>query len=151
MKTELGKSFIEKKSYLTPSPLTLDKGVAGHIEFGKLASAFILSNMSGSLDFQNFSFSGTALTFDPQYPTVFSLYDPFMVYSVSSKHQDFLITQVTNGSFYVGQDANGTYSLYSVDAVIRLDFLDAGVSMSDMVLFPGMYIRFDPKMNKTLK
>lgn len=110
-----------------------------------------MSNQSGSLDFQAFSFSGTSLTFDPQYPTVFSLYDPFVVYSVASTYRDFLITQVTNGSFYVGQDANGTYSLYSVDAVIRLDFLDAGVVMSDMVLFPGMYIRFDPKMNKTLK
>jgi hypothetical protein len=88
---------------------------------------------------------------DPTYPTVYSLYDPFMSYTVSSLHKDFLITQVTNGSFYVGTEPNGTYSLYSVDAVIRLDFLSEAKHMADMVLFPGMYIRFDPKMNKTLE
>jgi hypothetical protein len=151
MKTELGKSFIDKKEYLGNDPLVLDKWMAGHIEFGKLASAFILSNKSGSLDFDDFVFSGATLTVNPEYPTVFSLYDPFTVYSVASLYRDFLVTQVTNGSFYIGRDDDGTYSLYSVDAVIRLDFLDNGAHMSDMVLFPGMYIRFDPKMNKILK
>lgn len=103
------------------------------------------------MDFKAFSFSGTQLIFDPVYPTVFSLYDPFTSYTVASLHKDFLLTQITNGSFYVGEEANGTYSLYSVDAVIRLDFLSGGKHMADMVLFPGMYIRFDPKMNPSLE
>ena len=57
---------------------------------------------------------------------------------------------MTNGSFYVGTEADGTHSLYSIDAVVRLDFLSDGKKMTDMTLFPGMYIRFDPKMNPSL-
>lgn len=34
---------------------------------------------------------------------------------------------------------------------MRLDFLSDNKKMSDMVLFPGMYIRFDPKMNSSLE
>ena len=35
-------------------------------------------------------------------------------------------------------------SIYSIDAVIELTFFDKGEKMTDMILFPGMYIRFDP-------
>jgi hypothetical protein len=101
VRSEIGISSIEKIPYNKKEPLSLEKGSAGYIEFGKLATAFILSNQSGAVDFTAFSFSGTRLTFDPLYPTVFSLYDPFTSYTVSSLHQDFLLTQITNGSFYV--------------------------------------------------
>lgn len=68
-----------------------------------------------------------------------------------SRDKDFGITQVTNGSFYLGTEKDGTISIYSVDAVVRLDFLSDGKIMTDMVLFPGMYIRFNPKMNSSLE
>ena len=148
--SDIAQSYIQKESYKTTTATALAKGDAGHIEFWLLATAFVLTDSSGSLDFQDFSLSWKTLTFHPKYPTVFSLYDPFSIYKVSSGMGDFDITQVTNWSFYVGTEEDGTISVYSVDAVIRLDLLAEGKSMTDMVLFPGMYIRFDSKMNKTL-
>lgn len=128
----------------------LDTSEAGYIEFWKLSTAFFLWDSSWSLSFENMRLSGATLTIDSQYTSIVSLYDPFTIYTIESAYGDFSITQVTNGSFYVWREKDGTYSLYSIDSVVRLDFLDKGVKMTDMVLFPGMYIRFDPKMNASL-
>lgn len=58
--------------------------------------------------------------------------------------QSYQITQITNGSFYISDEVDKTVSIYSIDAVIELTFFDKGEKMTDMILFPGMYIRFDP-------
>lgn len=132
------------------SPVTLAKGQAAYIEFGKLASAFALWDGSGTIAPNAYTLSGHELTIDPQYSAIFSLYDPFSVYTIRSSSRDFSLTQVTNGSFYIGTEADGTHSLYSIDAVVRLDFLSEWKEMTDMTLFPGMYIRFSPTMNSSL-
>lgn len=128
----------------------LETWEAGYIEFWKLATAFLMGNQSGELSFGDITLSWTALTIDPQFPSIISLYDPFTIYSIQSIYEDFTITQVTNGSLFVWREKDGTYSLYSIDSVVRLDFLDKWAKMTDMVLFPGMYIRFDPRMNPSL-
>lgn len=147
---EAGKKKLQKESLSDSHNASLEKWQAGYIEFGKLASAFFLSNSSWSLSFDSVSLSGQILQIDPRYSSIISLYDPFSVYTINSKNNDFSLVQVTNGSFYVGMENDGTYSVYSIDAVVRLDFLSQGKKMTDMVLFPWMYIRFDPLMNKTL-
>ncbi len=69
---------------------------------------------------------------------------------MKSVKDDYLISQITNGSFYLSREGDGTVSVYSIDAVIRLDFLDKGNYMTNMLLFPGMYIRFNPEYNRNL-
>ncbi len=61
------------------------------------------------------------------------------------------MSQITNGSFYISDEPDGTVSIYSIDAVVGLTFFDKGIKMTDMILFPGMYIRFDPQENSSLK
>ena len=85
-----------------------------------------------------------------EYPGIISFYDPFVTYTYQSVAGDYSIQQMTNGSFYVGREQDGTISLYSIDAVIRLAFLHEKNRMSDMILFPGMYVRFDPSLNRNL-
>lgn len=151
IKNEDETSSIDKKRSETNQSVTLGKWEVWYIDFWLLSSAFVLSDQSGTLDFSHFSLSDKELTFDSQYSTVFSLYDPFTTYLMKSRDKDFAITQVTNGSFYVGTEKDATISIYSVDAVVRLDFLSDGEAMTDMMLFPGMYIRFDPAVNSSLK
>lgn len=153
-KTPNGKQSIEKnkKTFAqAQSDIALGPSQAGFIEFGRLATAFFLQNSSGTLSFRDMNLSGTVLTIDPQYATIVSMYDLFTTYTIRSLNWDFSISQITNGSLYIWMENDGTYSLYSIDSVVRLDFLDAWNTMTDMVLFPGMYIRFDPKMNKALE
>lgn len=145
------KSYIDRKVYSQDTPTRLEKWEAWQVEFGLLASAFVLADQGGILDFDHYSLSGKTLSFDPRYPAVFSLYDPFTLYSLASINNDFALTEITNGSFYVGMEIDNTISVYSIDAVIRLDFFSDGKKMTDMVLFPGMYIRFDPSMNTSLE
>jgi hypothetical protein len=97
------------------------------------------------------SVSGQVLRFSANSPALVSLYDPFSNYTITTDDNTFSIEQITNGSFYFGKEQDGTISIYSIDAVGRLNFLDRGTRMTDMVVFPGMYIRFDPTLNAGLK
>lgn len=73
------------------------------------------------------------------------------MYRVVNKNHSYGIDQITNGSFYVSDEDDGTISLYSIDIVAKVTFYDAGLPMTDMILFPGMYMRFDPVENRNLK
>lgn len=150
-KNELGTSSVQNKKHLTNDPILLEKWQVWYFKFWKLTSAFVLPNESTSLSVSDFSLSGKEIVLNPKNFMIFSLYDPFAQYSLVSRDNDFRIVEVTNGSFYVGTEADGTRSLYSIDAVIRLEFMVSWKIMTDMVLFPWMYIRFDPKMNAWLE
>ena len=54
---------------------------------------------------------------------IFSWYDPFQNYTVTDTKNDYKITQITNGSIYVGSEADGTVSIYSIDLVADLTFM----------------------------
>ncbi len=79
---------------------------------------------SRNLETNLLTLSGNTITPLKDYPTIISLYDPFMLYNMRSVNEDYMIRQITNGSFYIGREADDTISVYSIDAVIRLDFLD---------------------------
>lgn len=55
---------------------------------------------------------------------IVSLYDLFAHYSIHSDRGSFRLDQITNGSFYVGYEPDGKVSIYSIDGVARLTFLD---------------------------
>ena len=82
---------------------------------------------------------------------ILSLYDLFTNYTILSDKGEYRLDQITNGSFYIGKEADGRIALYAIDGVVRLTFLDKWVEMTNMMLFPGSYIRFDPKRNASLK
>ncbi len=82
---------------------------------------------------------------------IVSLYDLFAHYRIRSDRWSFRLDQITNGSFYIGHETDGKVSIYSIDGVARLIFLDKGTEMTNIVLFPGSYIHFDPKKNSSLK
>lgn len=119
------------------------------VEFGRLSSAMFTSPTK-EIETNILTLTGNEIIPRKDYPAIISLYDPFMSYNLRSTENDYLIHQITNGSFYVWRETDGTVSVYSIDAVIRLDFLDKWNFMTDMMLFPGMYIRFDPKLNRNL-
>ena len=82
---------------------------------------------------------------------IVSLYDLFSTYTITSAGREFRLEQITNGSFYIGKEADGKIAIYAIDGVIRLVFLDKWTEMTNMILFPGSFIRFDPKRNAALK
>lgn len=65
--------------------------------------------------------------------------------------KDYSIKQITNGSLYISDEPDGTVSVYSIDAVVELSFFDKNIKMTSLILFPGMYIRFDPQANRELE
>lgn len=130
--------------------ILLDKNQVWYIEFWKLATAFFLWGQSGALSYSQLSLSWRVLTIDPKYSSIISLYDPFATYTINSVYNDFSIAQITNGSFFIWLESDWTYSMYSIDSVVRLDLLSNWKKMTDMVFFPGMYMRFNPKMNSSL-
>ncbi len=138
-----------EKTRITGNKVSLTSTDTLYVEFWRLASAMFISETK-NLETNVLTLSGNTIIPLKEYPAIISLYDPFMLYNVSSVNKDYMIRQITNGSFYIGKESDGTVSVYSIDAVIRLDFLDNGDYMTDMVLFPGMYVRFDPRLNRTL-
>lgn len=82
---------------------------------------------------------------------IFSWYDPFQNYTLTNTENTYRITQITNGSVYVGTEDDGTISLYSIDLVADLTFLAGGEDMTKIIIFPGMYLRFDPSLNLGLR
>ncbi len=82
---------------------------------------------------------------------IFSFYDPFKIYTIENQKLQFRISQLTNGSVYFGSEDDGTVSVYSIDLVAKLTFLHQNEDMSEIIIFPGMYIRFDPTQNIAFK
>lgn len=116
------------------------------LEFGRLATAFVMPKPNMKVDFLN----SNTIIFE-NFTGIFSFYDSFTKYTVSPKNVSYQIKQITDGSVYVSDEADGTISLYSIDIVAELSFYDGSQKMSDMILFPGMYVRFDPSQNRILK
>jgi hypothetical protein len=116
------------------------------LDFGRLSTAFVMASINPEMSFSgqsHINFSGIQ--------GIISLYDPFSLYTLQPKSGEYQIKQITNGSFYVSDEPDGTVSIYSIDVVAELSFYDQGSKMTDMILFPGMYIRFDPHDNAELK
>ncbi len=97
------------------------------------------------------SFSGSHDIFFKDLQGIVSLYDPFMYYNMHPTDMTYQVSQITNGSFYISDEPDGTVSIYSIDVVLDLSFFDQGNKMTNMILFPGMYIRFDPQASRELK
>ena len=55
---------------------------------------------------------------------IVSLYDLFSTYTITSAGREFRLEQITNGSFYIGKEADGKIAIYAIDGVTRLVFLD---------------------------
>lgn len=149
-KDENGVNFLDKQA-LSDVKSKLQKSEVWYIEFWRLASAFFLPNQENTLAFSWLVLSGNSLILPDQTPWIISLYDPFSSYKIRSASSDFAIEQMTNGSFYIWKESDGTISIYAIDGVGRLEFLNNEKYMTDMVVFPGMYIRFDPRLNATLE
>ncbi len=130
-------------------PSELKKNETFYIDFGRLSSIFFLpDSASGSKKLRAFQLEKNILTIPSSWSMIASLYDPFVSYSLYSPSGEFTLDQVTNGSFYVWNESDGTISLYSIDAVGTLTFLSKWQKMTTMTLFPWMYFRFDPSENK---
>ncbi len=117
-------------------------------ELGRLSSFMYLSQSGNSLP--PISFSGKTDLQVANVEWILSLYDLFSTYSLTSQSGTFRLDQITNGSFYIGNDADGKVVIYAIDGVARLTFLSGWKEMTNMILFPGSYIRFDPKRNSAL-
>lgn len=150
------KNYVLEKEKIIANSLTLGPADTLYVEFWRLASAMFTSE-SKTLETNILSVSEESpvsifrtVTALKEYPGIISFYDPFITYTYQSVAGDYSIQQMTNGSFYIGREEDGTISLYSIDAVIRLAFLHEKNRMSDMILFPGMYVRFDPSLNRNL-
>ncbi len=116
------------------------------LDLGRLSTAFVMNNPALDL-----TFSGTHDLIFQGFQGIVSLYDPFVSYTLHPKDTSYRVTQITNGSYYLSDESDGTISIYSIDVVAELAFYDGDEQMTNMILFPGMYIRFDPKSNRDLK
>lgn len=128
-----------------------DKGSALYVAFGRLASAFVLPGNEMQGISEVLTLSWREVTLKHSWPMIISLYDPFSLYKIHSASGEYSIDQVTNGSFYVWREENNTISVYSIDTVVKLNFLFSWEHMADIVLFPGMYVRFNPVFNRIFK
>ena len=116
------------------------------LDLGRLSTAFVMANPAPII-----SFSGAQEIHFQNLQGIISLYDPFVTYTLYPVDMNYGISQITSGSFYIADESDGTVSIYSIDAVVQLSFFDQKNLMTDMILFPGMYIRFDPKSNQDLR
>ncbi|MBX9808979.1 hypothetical protein K2X92_01140 [Candidatus Gracilibacteria bacterium] len=116
------------------------------VDFGRLSTAFVMQSTDPTISFSG----GNNIIFE-RIQGIVSLYDPFSLYTLAPKDGSYKINQITNGSFYISDEPDGTISIYSIDVVAELSFFDKGEKMTDMILFPGMYIRFNPEDNDQLR
>ncbi|PID84575.1 hypothetical protein CSB09_00210 [Candidatus Gracilibacteria bacterium] len=149
-------SSLEKVgSGKTNFPLEKDfpKDKAVRVSFGRLANAFVLPTYGKPVSYlvDQFKQKNDSTIEIGNISCIFSLYDPFKNYTIQDKKGRYSFETITNGSVYFGEEEDGTVSVYSVDSIGELTFLSEGKKMTDMILFPGMYVRFDPKENKNLK
>ncbi len=123
------------------------------ISFGRLSSAFVLPAFGKSVsEFKNSIKKTNDSTIEiGDTPSIFSFYDPFQNYTIRDTKNRFTFEAITNGSIYVGQESDGMISVYSIDSIGEMTFLADGKKMTDIILFPGMFIRFDPTQNSELK
>lgn len=128
---------------------TLPPGSIVFWEVGRLSSLMYLSQSGAAFPPMTLSGSHDLMFTDTQW--IVSLYDLFSTYTIHSQNGEYRLDQITNGSFYIGKEKDGKIVIYAIDGVIRLAFLDKGIEMTSMILFPGSYIRFDPKRNASLK
>ena len=119
-------------------------------DFGRLASGFFLAN-SDNFDYREMIQRDDKNISIGKMTGIFSWYDPFELYTLSDFEKKFCLTQITSGSMYLSHENDGTITLYSTDMVAELVFLDQGEEKTKMILFPGMYFRFDPSLNKDMK
>ena len=119
-------------------------------DFGRLASGFFLAN-SDNFDYREMIQRDDKNISIGKMTGIFSWYDPFELYTLSDFEKKFRLTQITSGSMYLSHENDGTITLYSTDMVAELVFLDQGEEKTKMILFPGMYFRFDPSLNKDMK
>jgi hypothetical protein len=137
--------WIESLHYVPYKSGSTSSGVLS-LDFGRLSTAFVMASLSPALIF---SWANDIKFENLQW--IVSLYDPFSLYRLYPTNHTYQIDQITNGSFYISDEPDGTVSIYSIDAVVQLSFFYENSKMTDMILFPGMYIRFDPKANLALK
>jgi hypothetical protein len=120
------------------------------VDFGRLSS-FLYLAPGGERQESVFSQSGeTSITLG-KVSGIISLYDLFRSYTIYDEAKQFRLEQITNGSFYIGKEKDGKISLYAIDGVVRLTLIHEGEDMTNLILFPGSYIRFDPSRNRSLK
>lgn len=143
-----GDSATIKQTLIDPKKQKIAKNTPIIANFGRLVSYLYLAK-DGTQD-TILTQSGTDVTVSADAGIV-SLYDLFVHYTIHSDRGSFKLEQITNGSFYIGHESDGKISIYSIDGVARLTFLDKGADMTNMVLFPGSYIHFDPTRNASLK
>lgn len=118
------------------------------VDFGRLSSFLYLAPI-GSHE-AVLTQSGTMGISIGDAPGIVSLYDLFLTYTVYDRNENFRIEQITNGSFYIGKESDGKVAIYAIDGVIRLTLISQWKDMTNLILFPGSYIRFDPSRNRSL-
>lgn len=118
------------------------------IDFGRLSSFLYLAPIGSHESVLTQSGTTGIILWDA--PGIVSLYDLFLSYTVYNGKNDFRIEQITNGSFYIGKEPDGKVAIYAIDGVIRLTLLNQEKDMTNLILFPGSYIRFDPSRNRSL-
>lgn len=114
-----------------------------------MASAFFLKNENHNPS-ENITREGKKI-FIKNGAGIFSWYDPFLLYELHDGENSFQLEQITNGSVYVSYENDGAIMIYSIDLVANLGFLANGEKMTEMIIFPGMSVRFDPSKNAELK
>ena len=127
----------------------LSKDTPVLVQFWRLGSFLYLSS-SGSQSTVLNQKSNTGIVIG-DVSGIVSLYDLFLQYVITDTSESFSLEQVTNGSFYIGKEEEWKIAIYAIDGVVRLTFLYEWVEMTNMLLFPGSYIRFDPSKNRSLK
>ena len=118
------------------------------IDFGRLSSFLYLAPIGSHESVLTQSGTTGIILWDA--PGIVSLYDLFLSYTIYNGKNDFRIEQITNGSFYIGKEPDGKVAIYAIDGVIRLTLLNQEKDMTNLILFPGSYIRFDPSRNRSL-
>ncbi len=93
-----------------------------HANFARLSSAIFLPYEGFTTPVDAVSRSGSEITVK-NVRGIFSWYDPFASYTIMDGEGAYSISQITNGSVYVGREADGTVSIYSIDLVADLTFL----------------------------
>lgn len=119
------------------------------VEFDRLATGFFVKNSTNNSE-NMISRDGKNIVVDGV-KGIMSWYDPFVDYKFSDSQQHFSLEQITSGSIYFSHEDDETISLYSVDMVGKLTFLADWAEKTSMILFPGMYFRFDPEINKDMQ
>jgi len=139
---DTGNKSIKYTPYQTG---TTSSGILS-LDLGRLTTAFAMSTpspvvyFSGSHDIMVRSFQG-----------ILSFYDPFVFYTLHPADDGYSVRQITNGSFYIADEPDGTVSIYSIDIVAEISFFYEKETMTSVTLFPGMYIRFDPLLNSSFR